>query len=199
VSYTALPTKNPGDLLTSALWNTYLQGNADSGFVRMLADTTLGVDAASIDFTSIPATFAHLIAVLYAKSAAAAATDTLSLRLNGDVGTNYFIQQLAGGGATAVASQPAAAAQGSVGVVAGSTGPAATEFGASLVIIPHYSQASNRKLWQALAGVIGSSADVRIVIGEDSTITAAINRVTFLCNGGNLKTGSRATLYGLPQ
>src|SRR5437879_836374 len=110
MAYTALPTKNPGDLLTSTLWNTYLQGNADSGFRRMLADTTLGVAAATIDFLSIPATFAHLLLELYGRGDTALTAANVNIRFNGDSAANYHWQNLDGGGATAQASDAGAAA-----------------------------------------------------------------------------------------
>ncbi len=119
MGYAALPTKNPGDTLTSALWNTYLQGNADSGFMRMLADTTLGVAAASIDFTSIPQTFAHLMLALYGRGDTAVVNQFVRIRFNNDSGANYDYQEIHAAAAAVTASEGLAQTSAVAGVCPG--------------------------------------------------------------------------------
>jgi hypothetical protein len=63
-----------------------------------LANVTLGSSAASVTFSSIPATYRDLILVITAKKASATSTN-LATRLNGDTGSNYsqqFMTAIAG-------------------------------------------------------------------------------------------------------
>lgn len=200
--FVALPTKNPGDVLTSALWNTYLQGNADSGFMRMLADSTLIGSAASFDFTSIPATFAHLLLVVYARSDTAAVSDSVIARFNGDTGANYDYQTAAAV-ATAVTAQEVFAATGVTlagGMPGGTAG--ANLFGVTDILIPHYANALNNKVAHCRSGWKAGTATTNVQKRDADGYwrsNAAINRVTLVCSsGGNFVAGSRATLYGMP-
>jgi hypothetical protein len=202
VAYIALPTKNPGDILTSALWNTYLQGNADSGFARKLADSTLAAAAASFDFTSIPATFAHLMLVLYLRGDAAVTSVDAAIRFNADSGANYDRQLLYGNAATTAASETLAGT--SIGL-GGGTFPAAnapaTAFGQSDLCIAHYAGSTKQKSMAARSsgktGVASGNLYALLVAGFWRS-AAAINEITILPSSGNWDIGSRATLYGLP-
>jgi hypothetical protein len=196
VSYTALPTKNPGDLLTSALWNTYLQGNADSGFARMLADTTLVAAAASISFASIPATFAHLMLVGLARGDTAATSIALQLRFNNDSAANYNVEVL-----TATAAVAAAATNTGLTAGWGNAIPAATaaagHFSPVVIFIPNYASATPDKSLFGL-GFLPANPQLQIA-GSLWASTAAINRIDLFAGAGNLLAGTRFTLYGLPQ
>jgi hypothetical protein len=202
VAYTALPTKNPGDLLTSALWNTYLQGNADSGFMRMIADTTLIATAASITFASIPATFAHLLGIFYARTTSATTTDDgVVAQFNGDTAANYDWQSLLANGATVTASQ----AQGATSLVAGdASGGASTAnlFSACAFIIPHYAGTLGNKSFVGLHATkwaaAAAGAELRVLAGFWRS-NAAINQIVLIPGSPNFAIGSRFTLYGLPQ
>jgi hypothetical protein len=204
VTYVALPTKNPGDILTSALWNTYLQGNADSGFARKLADTTLAAAAASIDFASIPATFAHLLLICYLRGDTAAVSFDAMLRVNGDSGANYddainyftnvsTVTQRSDFGATSIttsggANLPAANA------------PANAE-GVLEILIPHYANTVNHKSvqWQGHGEQAAAAASFYNWIGAGRwKSTAAINELTLIASVGNFAIGSRVELVGIP-
>lgn len=199
--YTALPTKNPGDVLTSALWNTYLQGNADNGFMRMLADTTLVGSAATIDFTSIPATFAHLRLAIYGRGDTVAVGTNILARLNNDSTAVYQYQLLLA--SAAVASAVEGLAQTSIvlgNMPAASAG--ANFFGACVIDLLHYAGATNQKVLEYLTGFRSGGAT-----GNGTTYKgsgwwangAAINRLTLIPAAGNFVAGTRATLYGIPQ
>lgn len=197
MSYTALPTKSPGDLLTSALWNTYLQGNADSGFMRMIADTTLGSPAATVDFTSIPQTFAHLLMVCVARtSSATAGGDLYGIRINGDTGTNYDYVDPGGGTGTGATSAKICGAVGG--------GATANLFATAIVWIPYYRGATNRHQFLAVNGLIygntGVSAQyMAIGVGSWRTNATAITQLTLTGVANNFVADSRFTLYGIPQ
>jgi hypothetical protein len=198
--YTALPTKNPGDVLTSALWNTYLQGNADSGFMRMLADTTLGSPAASIDFTSIPQTFAHLRLVLSARDTGAVTLARPIIRFNGDTAANYaahWIENLLG-----------VATANSSGVTTGLTctqasGASATAslYGVNAIDIPDY---RGTTAYQEIAATFHACSTGGSALGSAGSgggfwnALAAVTRITIVAGNTSFAAGTRATLYGLP-
>jgi hypothetical protein len=198
VSYTALPTKNPGDVLTSALWNTYLQGNADSGFMRMLADSTLVGAQASFDFTSIPATFAHLMLVLFARGDTAASTTPVLMRFNGDTTAQYMFQLMFASATTVGASEGLTQTSIQAGVMPANTA-GASEFGECDITIAHYTTA-NLKASNSRYGLRTASTTGTLITGASSGSWngSAINRITLLPAAGNFVAGSRATLYGLP-
>jgi hypothetical protein len=202
VTYIALPTKNPGDVLTSALWNTYLQGNADSGFMRKLADSTLTVAASSFDFTSIPATFAHLMLVLYLRGDAAATNVDAVIRFNADSGANYDRQLLYGTAATAGASETLAGTSIGIGAGAlpGGNAPVGV-LGQCDVCIAHYAGSAKQKSLEARSSGKSGIASGNLYSSRVSGFwrsTAAINEIQILTSTGNWDIGSRATLYGLP-
>jgi hypothetical protein len=95
---------NVGDVLTAAELNKSMGS---------LSDTTLGVSAASIDISSLPTTYAHLLLVGQLRSDTAAASTTALLRFNGDTGANYNGETLQGltASATAVAAGAGTAIQ----------------------------------------------------------------------------------------
>lgn len=197
MSYTALPTKNPGDLLTSALWNTYLKGNADSGFMRMIADTTLGASAATVDFTSIPATFAHLMLVGLARGDTAAVTTSILLRFNGDAGASYAVELLQGSGAAASAAAATGGTSMQLGSIAAATA-ADTVFTPVWCLIPNYLNTVAGKDALSLCYSAGGTQLVQLAGGHWPNLTA-VNRITLLLAAGNFLTGTRFTLYGVPQ
>jgi len=62
----------------------------------LIASNVLGSAAASVTFSSIPATYRDLVLVVSAK--AVEANGTIFMRLNADSGTNYNYVQMAGNG-----------------------------------------------------------------------------------------------------
>jgi len=196
--YLVPPTKNPGDVLTSALWNSYIRDNLDFGMVRPIADQILGGAAASIDLTSIPSTFAHLLVEVYARSDTVATVAAFNCRLNNDSGANYDAQNASGVAAAASAGESFAATSiGFPGVPAASA--PANVFGGYVIFIPNYATTANNKLILALGGLKTGTATGTLTVDARAGFwrsSAAINRLTFT-PGGNLVAGSRVTLYGM--
>lgn len=195
--YLVPPTKNPGDLLTSPLWNSFIRDNLDFGMVRPVGDVVLGSSAASVDFTSIPATFAHLLLVLYLRSDAGATSAALNLRLNNDSGANYDLDAIsATSGAPSGADSYAGGAISLPGISAG-TAPADT-FAPYLLFLPGYAGGGNKTVVSVggykTGAVVGSLlTDIRTAYWRSNV---AINRLT-LTTGGNFVARSRVTVYGM--
>lgn len=205
MGFATAPTHLPGDTCPSADWNT-LANDINSGLARALADSgTLGIATASIDFTSIPATFAQLMLVLYGRGDTAAGIANVQCRFNNDSAADYHQQAIDAVGTTVTAADAGAAAGTSavIGHIPAATAPA-NAFGQLDMVIAHYTNAVNQKTFaarsyakQAATGV--GSGSIRTVGGIWMAAPAAISRFTIFPGAGNFAAGTRAVLYGLPQ
>lgn len=202
MGYTAIPDKTAGvSTISEADWDTYLRDGINTGAARPLADTVLGASAATIDLTSIPATFAHLLLVAYLRSDRATAADAVTVYLNGDVSAVYDYQSIAATGAAPSAGEAFAASAANVAGITGGTAPA-NKFSSCRVLFPHYAGTTGHKAFRSrFARVSGTTTGLLEVGGVAGfwRSTSAINRITVRpLIGSNLVAGSRVTLYGLP-
>lgn len=167
--------------------------------VGAVFDTTLGADAATIDTgATIPSGYAHLEIMLYVRSALAANLDTAQVRFNNDSAANYSWQVLDAAATTVSAGESLGATSIRVGRVPANNAPA-NSFGSGTCEIAHYAQSINHK---SLTGRTASRelATTQNMVCEVSAgvwfaAPAAINRITVFAAGGNLKAGSRMTVY----
>lgn len=171
-----------------------------NGLPVRIANTTLSGDAASIDFTSIPAHYAHLMLVCYLRSSAGSTVDNGLARFNNDSAGNYDVQLLQATAATPSASESFAATSWFAGGMPGNTA-GANLFSAVTVTVQHSAGGLNNKVtrsrWAIKFGT--TTADISIgAAGGSWRSNVAINQVTVFAQSGDLKSGSRATLYGLP-
>lgn len=196
--YLVPPTKNPGDVLTSALWNTYIRDNLDFGMVRPIADVALGVAAASFDFTSIPQTFRHLLLVKHLRGDTAAVNVNARYRANNDSTAVYYYEQFVAAGTSPTAAEGIGISSGLCGDAPAGTSPA-NNFGATLMLIPNYTTAHAHG-WIAMSSHMRAQSTGQVVVelmGGEYYVGAAINRVTIFPSAGNWDVGSRAILYGM--
>jgi hypothetical protein len=201
VSYTALPTKNPGDLLTAALWNTYLQGNADSGFMRLLGRSVLAAPLGSITFTGIPATFGDLELSMYSRTTSGTATsDVVAVQFNGDSGADYDSQHGLINGTTLAATQLFGQTSGLIGTSTGGAAPAGL-FASCRAWIPAYASANANKAYLTQYGAKWGVAAGNLEICVDAGFwrsNAAINQITLIPSAGSFAIGSIFSLWGNP-
>jgi hypothetical protein len=196
MTYVTVPDKTAGDVFTEAMWDTYLRDNLNIGVDRAIADQALGSAASSIDFTSIPGTFAHLLVVLHARSDTAANQQLVSLRMNNDSGTNYSVWGVRSTDAAITTTGGAAATSAACGVIpAASMG--AGMFGTTVLLLSNYAAAVNVKPFVALSGAYFTTGDMFKTLGGYWFSGNAINRLTFLPAANNFVAASRATIYGL--
>lgn len=166
--------------------------------MEVIAETVLASPAASIDFTSIPATYRHLMIALSGRSDRSATSDPVSVRFNNDSGANYDQQLLRGSNSVASASATVAATSAQVlQIPAASVGAGVASGGQ--VIIPNYAGTTLQKHATGVGGLklgttTGDQYTQQFSISWRSS--AAINRVT-LVTIGNLVAGTVATLYGI--
>lgn len=165
-----------------------------SGALSVIARTVLAAPAATIDFTSIPATYESLLVQLTGESSQATTSTGIDVRFNNDSGANYD------GGRVTQVTAATATAQTSVriGALTGTTGTA-NSGGAVELLIPNYARTVFHKTGIA-RNTFKDAANAPFVEhdGIHWRSTAAIDRVTLILpGGGNFVIGSVATLYGI--
>jgi hypothetical protein len=171
---------------------------ASTGGMTKIAESTLG-SAGAIQFAAIPGTYRSLMLVIEARSASAVGADNCFIRFNGDSGSNYDNELLTASAATPASAELLAASRTLLGQIPGTTA-AAGSVGSVSCIIPDYAGTTWQKTLTATgANALGtSSGDIRAVQSAGRwRNTAAITQIDIAADGGNLITGSRATLYGL--
>lgn len=164
----------------------------------------LAASATTIDFSGISGSYAHLFAIVYARTNQAVAMDDCLLRIN-NISTNTYdymniddISTTLSGGVV-----PAASSIDLMPIPGGSA--TANIFGGGFLFIPHYAGSSNRKTTISLGGGMDTESatttnwEMFACIGKNRANTA-ITQLTFGC--GTFGTtafavGSRITLYGL--
>jgi len=170
-----------------------------------LADQLLTVAAPSIDFTGISQLYRHLHVVGMVRSAVAATTDAVALRMNGDAGPSYnwvyANVRLSGGVATWAAAEGIAAGRIDLGLGAGNTAPA-NAFSPVELNLPDYRSLVHRKAVRGQAGhmvtLLAANIYADLAHGIWTTAGVAVSRLTFLtASGSNFMAGSRITIYGL--
>lgn len=180
-----------GDLITAAQINRWQV---------LLADTLVtGSAAASIDFTSIPAHWTHLIVKVDGRSSGAVVADYVRMRFNGDSGSNYNYQQLAAVNA-AITAGPGVGVTGIIVLPIAGSSASASVSGGGVVEVPSYAGTTWHKSVHAHGSVSGTDAagtQEVDVFGGRWRSSSAINQITLTLNsGGNFEVGSRASVYG---
>ena len=153
-----------------------------------IATQTLGSAAASITFSSIPATYTDLFFVVNGNNVTAASY--LFLRFNNDTGSNYSYTNMIGDG-SATASQR----QSSISLIRLN----ANQSGSTSIWkinVMNYSNTTTNKTMLSRFDFGGTSGGVEAFVGLWRS-TSAINRVDFIPNTGNLAAGMTITLYGI--
>lgn len=168
--------------------------------MHLLAETTLGADAASISFQSIPATHRHLHLMLEGRGSRedSGVHPTVWLRFNNDAGNNYDDTRKQGGGQFTPADDNATAtAQIRAGwLPAGSA--SVEDSGGLLLWVFNYANVTRRKRILSWGGgpPSGGIASFFLVAGLWRS-AAAINRLDLLVSADNFEAGTVASLYGL--
>ena len=153
-----------------------------------IATTTLGSAAATIDFSSVPATYTDLRLVLVDRGASGS---TILVRFNSDSGSNYSRTRLQGDGASASSSQ----STNQTSVICGNQPSATGVWGMHTVDVFSYAGSTNKTcLVTASEDANGSGTVQRQVALWRST--AAINTLTISASN-NFDAGTTATLYGI--
>jgi hypothetical protein len=163
----------------------------------LISSNLLASSAASVTFTSIPATYTDLVVRVSARGTTSATSVTTVYRLNGDTTSNYSYRRLSGDGSAAS----------SVGdsnnifqyIAAGIPAATATAntFGSLEVYIPSYTVSANKPM------SVFSVQENNITAAQINAIahlwrnTAAITSIEFALNTGDFASGTSFYLYGI--
>lgn len=185
---------SPGDIITATQLNL---------LPIRIADTTVGVSgASSIDFTSLPSQFSHLMIEFHGRGDTAALFTPLDMRVNNDsAAANYEATESRVDGVTPIYADVIPGVSGFVRCARPPAASATTSyFGGAVIWIPNYAATVGFKQFMAFARGRSSASNntgwLYLYAGSWLS-TAAINRLTFFPEAGNLIQGSRITVHGL--
>lgn len=151
-----------------------------------IATTTLGSNAASYTFSSIPSTYTDLIIVVY--GTATGSGSNAYVQYNADTSSNYSNLYMYGSGSSAISGTNTTQTQANFGYVNAT-------YGTSICQIQNY---ANSNVYKTFLGK-WNNTDV-LVAASVSTwrSTSAITSILVGCGSGNsFITGTSITLYGI--
>lgn len=165
----------------------------------VIAETILSSPSGSITFSSVPSTFTSLVLVYQCRGSDVVQQSELRVRLNGDSGSNYNSQLVAGNNTTAFAAVQSSGTYGHAGYITASLATAGYSSSGS-VEIPNYTGTTFFKnaIYQTTRDVNG--AGVNMVHYRGHIVwksTTAVSSITLTLNGGQFVTGSFFKLYGI--
>lgn len=152
---------------------------------KPISSQTLTTSAASVTFSSIPATYTDLILVLRGTSTV---DDTITMQFNSDTGSNYSWTQLGADPGSGVFTSRAS------NVASVRIGYGNTAQGNHIAQIMNYSNATTNKT--TLSRSNKSADDVRAIVGLWRN-TAAITSITVIQTSGSFSSGFTFSLYGI--
>jgi hypothetical protein len=155
-----------------------------------IATTTLGSAAATITFSSIPATYTDLRLVIVA-TATTAAPD-IQLQFNGVTTTTYSRTSLIGTGSSAISNQASSQSY----ILLDYTGLSTTVPSLYEIDVFSYAGSTNKTLLAKTAEDRNGSGDIFTTVGLWRS-TAAITSINLFLSAYNFATGTTATLYGI--
>jgi hypothetical protein len=168
--------------------------------MKLIESKTLGADAASIEFTSIPQTFTDLLVVISARSTRTGNVgDDLTLVVN-SITAGYSGRGLDANGSSASSFvEDAGGNKFRYLCVINAAGATADTFSSNTIYIPNYAGATNKSF--SFDNVTENNATFsyqRICAGLLAN-TAAIDSLTFDPDNGDLVAGSTISLYGITK
>ena len=156
----------------------------------LIASYTVGSGgAASIDFSSIPATYTDLCVKTSLRCSTA---DNIYIKLNNS-SASFNVKFLYGSGSAAASGGQADAY---VGTANAST-YTANSFGSAELYIPNYAGSTNKSISSDSVQETNATTAYAVLAASLWSNTAAINQVTLSPNGGVFVEHSTAYLYGV--
>jgi hypothetical protein len=154
-----------------------------------LATVTLGSDAATVTFSSIPATYRDLILVINGKTTRSGTENDIRVTFNSDTGSNYSYVTMGGNGSSALSYQSGSIAY----IPVPNAGTSATAI--SILQIMDYSATDKHKTVIAKGD---SAAWFASATAGRWASTTALTSISFISSvTGNIATGTTASLYGV--
>ena len=155
---------------------------------------------ATVDFTSIPQTFAHLQIRILCRSTSAATNDGILMRVGTggvlDTTSTMWGHYVMGDGATASAGSRSSTNVELVEVTAATA--TASVFGVAVIDILNYSSTTKNKTFRSLTGYDRNGAgEVRLMSGSYTANTSALDTIRFYSAFANVGQYSSFALYGV--
>jgi hypothetical protein len=165
----------------------------------LISSNVLASSAASVTFSSIPATYTDLVIKCSARDDRAGSDwDDLKLVFNSDTATNYSETFVQGTGAAATSSRDTSIAYGiAARSVTGSTATAST-FGSAEIYIPSYTASQNKpysNFGNTESNVTNAFIAATALLWRNTAAITSI--VVYPNNASNFVTGSSFYLYGI--
>jgi hypothetical protein len=170
-------------------------------YVQIGSTVTVGSGgAASIDFTSIPATFTDLVVKVSSRGSRSAVWDYIRITFNGNTSAVYSYRYIEGSGAAASSGNNAAAVPPQIiGVTSGNTATAST-FGNAEIYIPNYAGSTNKSFSVDSVGETNATTIYMDLVASLFASTTAISSISLAAGSGfNFLQYSTATLYGIKK
>jgi uncharacterized membrane protein len=153
-----------------------------------IATNTLGSAAASVTFSSIPATYTDLVVVVNASLTTGSAN--MNLNFNNDTSALYSATWVGGNGTSALSSRNT----GNTLMVTTYYGTLQTTIGTFVLNVMNYANTTTNKTLLARMNntIDGTSATVGLYRS-----TSAINRIDLITGSSTFTAGSTFTIYGI--
>lgn len=156
-----------------------------------IATQTLGSNASSITFSSIPATYTDLRIVLVSLDSSA---NGHIVQYNSDTATNYSYTNLSGSGTAAASGRGTSST--SIIISGWTNGGSSTIPTMQTIDIFSYAGSTNKTLLARSSNDLNGSGEVLQTVGLWRS-TAAITSIVLGRGAGTYNTGTTATLYGI--
>jgi hypothetical protein len=167
-------------------------------FVKIGSTVTVGSGgAATIDFSSIPATYSDLVVKLSARASAATTDQTINLRFNGSSAASYSARRLYGAGSGSGGSDSDTSATSINMYSIPGNGAAGNTFGNAEIYIPNYAGSTNKSVSVDIVSEDNATRALADLVAGLWSNTAAINQITILVASTTFMQYSSATLYGI--
>ncbi len=163
----------------------------------LIASNTLGSDAASVTFSSIPGTYTDLVLRASVRGTNSGSTLT-RFQFNSDTASNYSYTMLRGDG-TNVTSLNGSSTTNSIFYL-NNAGATSSTFTNTEIYIPSYTASQNKPL--SVSNVAENNATLVQFTEANAQLwrnTAAITSIYIYAGTGNLTSGSSFFLYGISK
>ena len=159
--------------------------------LTQISKQVLGSAAATVTFSSIPATYSSLEVMMTSRGDTSASTINAFLQFNNDTGANYnnYVLISTFAGSVSATASPNVCVFPAANVAANYTGTCR-------LLIPNYAGTVFNKALFTQAEWFQAPEGVG-AIGLSWNSTAAINRIDLKATAGNFVTGTTAVLYGI--
>ena len=163
----------------------------------LINSNVLSSSAASVTFSSIPATYTDLVLQISARSDRANESDVLDIRINNNSSSLYSLTNIQGDGASATSTSVNNNSSTYGSRITGANATANT-FGTDEIYIPSYLVAQNKPFGEFGAQETNSSTAYIRATAHLFRSTTAISEIRFIPTfGTNFVSGSSFYLYGI--